>query len=206
MNYLAHFYFARQDAGLITGAFLGDYLKGSLNNETNKSLLLNANLPESTTDGIRLHRHIDAQFDQLELLDCFKRECPEGTRRYAGIFLDLYCDHLLCSRWREFSDKPVEIFEKEIVQTLRKSLCDVDSLIPGRAFLMINAFDQYQLLSNYYQKVVIERAIDRIGQRLKMSKLDNVLEPLWALTSEIDNNFDNLINQMQNKVDQYLKA
>lgn len=205
MNYLAHFYLAQQSPGLLTGAFLGDYIKGSLNNESNLHRLSEKNLPVDTKLGIRLHRHIDAQFDCLEFLEPFKANCPKGTRRYSGIFLDLYCDHLLCNRWDSFSQKPIDQFESEVVKLLKRTISEENLAINPRAFLMLNAFENHSLLSAYKSRTVIERSIERIGQRLSVTGLDGLLAPLWKITSDIDETFEQIIHQMQLRVERFLE-
>ena len=53
MNYLAHFALAGPETGLLVGGFLGDYIKGRLENRFSPEI----------ERGIRLHRAIDQYTD-----------------------------------------------------------------------------------------------------------------------------------------------
>ncbi len=205
MNYLAHFYFAQHDDGLVVGALLGDFIKGTLQSATNHRALAHPLLPTNTLQGIQLHRHIDAQFDQLPLLENFKQRCPNGLRRYSGIFLDLYCDYQLSRQWQTISDRDFSDFESDIVYTLKQAR----NAAPKNAQRLINAFESHRLLSSYHDREVIEKILARIGNRLKGDSLNNAplnetLAPLWELTETIESNFEQIMIDMQKNVDAFL--
>ena len=200
MNYLAHFFLSHQNDGQILGAFLGDFVKGPLTNSKNQQLLRQTQFPNNLEKGIRLHRHIDANFDALPIFDKFKNQCPRGLRRYSGIFIDLYCDYLLCEQWNSFTPKPIEEFESLVVKTLKK----YKHVIPARSHRLIDAFDEHHLLQRYKNRHMVESVLERIGQRLKLEEFDKTLAPLWELTNSIDLQFDQLMEDMQKVVQRFL--
>lgn len=202
MNYLAHFFLSHQDDGQILGAFLGDFVKGPLSNSKNQQLLKQTQLPNNLEMGIRLHRHIDANFDALPIFDNFKNQCPNGLRRYSGIFIDLYCDYLLCAQWNSFAAKPIQEFESLVVKTLK----NYQHKIPERSHRLINVFDEHHLLQRYKNQHTVEAVLERIGQRLSLDEFDKTLAPLWKLTDSIDLEFDRVMKDMQKVVQRFLEC
>ena len=73
----------------MVGGFLGDYIKGRLENRFSLEI----------ERGIRLHRAIDQYADSHPTVkDSYERLDPK-FRRYAGIITDIVFDHLLALNW-----------------------------------------------------------------------------------------------------------
>lgn len=89
MNHLAHFVLAPDDDQARTGTWLGDFVRGSD---------LSA-WPATIEQAIRLHRRIDSFTDTHAVTLDARRGLPAPLRRYAGILLDVYFDHLLIRDW-----------------------------------------------------------------------------------------------------------
>ena len=92
MNYLAHLLLSGPDRDMQVGGLLGDFVKGPLKGE----------LPTRVEQGIRLHRHIDTLTDGHPAFMAATRRLPGEWRRYRGILLDIYFDHLLACRWGHY--------------------------------------------------------------------------------------------------------
>ena len=78
------------------GALLGDFAFGRqglerFGREAHREILLHR----------RIDRHTDTHPEVLALRACF----ADGTRRFAGIALDVYVDHLLARDWPRWSRK-----------------------------------------------------------------------------------------------------
>ena len=93
MNYIAHIHLAKHTHTSLVGNFLGDFIKGNALDD----------LPLNLQHGIRLHRHIDVYTDSHPIVLALKSDFPKSIRRYAGIVLDVYFDHLLIQHWQKFS-------------------------------------------------------------------------------------------------------
>ncbi len=108
MNYLAHLYLADDTGTSPAGSVLGDAVKGRLRGDYPPALEL----------GIRLHRRIDSFTDAHPVVRdaCARFEAP--YRRYAGILLDIYFDHLLARQWEDFHPQPLAIFSQHISATI----------------------------------------------------------------------------------------
>lgn len=100
MNFLAHLWLADQSGTSLAGSVLGDVVRGAD---------LSA-YPAAIAEGIRLHRRVDARTDRHPLLQPLREGFAPGSRRYAGIVLDLAADHALVQRWPELHPQPLEGF------------------------------------------------------------------------------------------------
>uniref|UniRef100_C6DYF2 DUF479 domain-containing protein n=1 Tax=Geobacter sp. (strain M21) TaxID=443144 RepID=C6DYF2_GEOSM len=102
MNYLFHLYLSGDDPDILTGNFMGDFVKGPLDGR----------FPPPLTRGIQLHRRIDS----------FAQKDPHFTRSrqtlsphfglYRGILVDLYYDHFLAASWDSLTQEPLPRFLK----------------------------------------------------------------------------------------------
>ena len=92
MNFLGHFYTSADDPAVMAGSFLGDFLKGSVEDH-----------PPELSRGLRLHRAVDAIGDRLQGFRDTCRLLRPSCDRYARVVADIVGDHLLASSWRKFA-------------------------------------------------------------------------------------------------------
>ncbi len=151
MNYLAHFQLAQDsDAGLL-GALLGEYVKGPLQGAW----------PADWEQGIRLHRRIDAFTDQHSSRLQFAEAVPAEYRRYAGIVLDVYCDHLLSLHWSRFDSQPLEVFAARVYALLERHMAQLSPPAARMARRLI----EHDVLCIYSEWNTVSGALARIGER-----------------------------------------
>lgn len=100
MNFLAHLWLADRSRTSLAGAILGDVVRGA-----DLSMY-----PDEIALGIRLHRRVDAATDRHPLMQAARSRFAPGERRYAGIVLDLACDHALARDWPLHCEEPLEDF------------------------------------------------------------------------------------------------
>lgn len=155
MNHLAHFDLASPDAGLIVGALLADYRKGPVE----------AGLPAAVAAGVRLHRRIDGFTDWHPRVRALRRLFDGPARRLAGIALDLHFDRLLVRHWARFHDGGLADFAQGIYAVLDAHA----ALLPpaGRAYA--ERLCTHDLLCRYGDAAVVDAALERIGERLRMA-------------------------------------
>ena len=97
MNYLAHLYLSGDDADIMFGNVIGDFVKGRIPDS----------YPPRIRDGIRLHRRIDV-FAQHHTL--FRRSIQRLAPHYGlyrGILVDLFYDHFLAVEWEQLAGEPL---------------------------------------------------------------------------------------------------
>ncbi len=102
MNYLAHILLSGSDGGVRVGNFIGDAVKGNAYKD----------YPQAICRGVKLHRTIDAYTDSHPAIREAVRTLSPHFGRYSGVVLDIYFDHLLASRFGEFSDVPLRRFTR----------------------------------------------------------------------------------------------
>lgn len=104
MNYLAHLYLSGEDEKIITGNFIGDYVKG-------KNYL---NYPGKIREGVLLHRKIDTFTDQHPRFREVKKLLRENFGLYSGIIADIFYDHLLARNWQNYAPVSLREFSKKV--------------------------------------------------------------------------------------------
>jgi acyl carrier protein phosphodiesterase len=153
MNYLAHCALAHGDEELVVGAFLGDFIKGRVQQ-----------LPGRVALGVRLHRRIDAITAwEPGIRQSVHRFGPQ-LRRTAGIFVDLAADHFLACDFERYYSAPLDRFSRGVYQTLDAHR----ALLPDDGRRLLDHMQRTDLLTAYRDIDVLARACLRIGERLAM--------------------------------------
>ncbi|MFA5938116.1 MAG: ACP phosphodiesterase [Sinimarinibacterium sp.] len=153
MNFLAHLWLADGSRTSLAGAILGDVVRGAD---------LSA-YPNDIALGIRLHRRIDAATDRHPLMLAARSRFAPGERRYAGIVLDLACDHALSLDWPAHSPEPLTDF-------CRRAAAEVASAAPW--FVQAGARPPdaegfAALLQSYADEDGMTTALQRIARRMR---------------------------------------
>ncbi len=91
MNFLAHAVLAGDDPALIVGGVVGDWIKGPLPGA----------LPPDLARGVALHRAIDSHAETHPAFCRSRNRMSPARRRYAGVLVDIFYDHLLARDWAE---------------------------------------------------------------------------------------------------------
>jgi acyl carrier protein phosphodiesterase len=93
MNILAHLYLSGADEEILTGNFIGDFVKG-------RQIL---DYPDGIQQGITLHRSIDSFTDTNAIVRQSKTYVKQSFGKYAGIVIDIFYDHFLSVGWDNYS-------------------------------------------------------------------------------------------------------
>tara|TARA_R110002060_G_scaffold77775_2_gene89667 strand:- start:344 stop:943 length:600 start_codon:yes stop_codon:yes gene_type:complete len=153
MNYIAHLHLAKHTQTSLVGSFLGDFVKGSAF----------ADLPLNIQLGVRLHRQIDTFTDSHPRVVALKQDFPKPIRRYAGIAIDVYFDHLLLQHWQQFSapELPMHTLFKQFYRDLEQLNYEVSPHFTRvRAGLI-----SHQWLADYENLSACLRAMQTIEKR-----------------------------------------
>lgn len=94
MNFLAHALLAGNSPALVVGGVVGDWIKGPLP----------AGLPEDLARGVALHRAIDVFAETHPAFCASRARMSAGRRRYAGVLVDIFYDHLLARDWAQYCE------------------------------------------------------------------------------------------------------
>lgn len=153
MNFLAHLWLAGRSDIPFAGAILGDIVRGSD---------LSA-YPDAIATGIRQHRRIDMLTDSHPRIVALRAGFPQGVRRYAGILLDLACDHALALDWAQYEAEPLPEFCRRSAAAVAQD--QAWFLLAGARAPQADSFAE--LLLSYAEPQGIDHAIRRTAQRLR---------------------------------------
>lgn len=187
MNYLAHFHLARAHDDWLVGALLGDYVKGPLRGE----------LPAGWEEGIRLHRKIDAISDRHPLRGQLASALPPEWRRYAGIVLDVCCDHWLSQQWDTWHPQPLPQFAAEVYRVLQRH----HDTLPDSSRRFAQRLCDYDMLNGYRDWDAVPATLRRIGTRLRPGNpLLRASADLIAAAAPLRGGFSGFYRELQNEL------
>ena len=177
MNYLGHLLLAGDRPDDLLGNLMGDFVKGPIDGQ----------VPACYQPGVLLHRRVDSYTDGHASVCAVRRRFPPGSRRFSGIIVDLWFDHLLALRWDTLHDEPLESFAARVYDLLRERWGELPQRMQrGMAFTIRN-----DLLVSYRHTETVVRALDGIGRRLRRPvKLGAMAGPLVDGSLDVRREFD----------------
>ena len=176
MNHLAHLALAGEENPLIIGSFLGDFVKGRLDDR----------YPADITIGIRLHRAIDAFTDHHPTVRQATGRFDSPYRRYAGIITDVMFDHLLAQQWPRYYSTNLNDFSRQTLAVL----VDHPEHLPDAAHLMAQRMQSYNSLAGYGDLGFLDGALARLSARLtRDNPLNQAFDICVGLLPDIENDF-----------------
>ena len=181
MNFLAHCVLPElalpsAPTGLVVGGFLGDFLKGPVPEH----------LPAAISDGVRLHRRLDAFSNQHAAIRASCQRFPSSLRRIAPVFVDVLADHLLATRFDQYSPEPLTTFTARTYATLDAHRAHIPD--HGQRFLRHAA--AHDLFAAYAMPSTLAGAIASVAHRLGRGEVgDAVLHTIAASRSELLQDF-----------------
>lgn len=108
MNFLAHFFLARENPAWVAGNFLADYLQKPQQ----------ADLPAEVREGVALHIEIDRITDSHPVVREQVRLLQPSHGKYAPVILDVLFDYHLLHNWSRYSTEPFTEFEEAAYRAL----------------------------------------------------------------------------------------
>ncbi len=153
MNFLAHALLAGDDPALIVGGVVGDWIKGTLPGI----------LPADLVSGVTLHRAIDT-FDETNPHFCRSRSrISKQRRRYAGVLVDIFYDHLLALHWAELHQQPLQSYCASVYGLIKDRLHD----LPPDSHAALNMMAKEDWLSSYAHIESIADVLQRMSHRAR---------------------------------------
>jgi len=184
MNFLAHFYLARSDKGLIVGNLLANYALG-------KKYL---DYPENIQKGILLHRKIDSFTDTHPEMHKTKLRLREKYRKYAPVISDVYYDYFLGRNWNDYSDVSLKSFTQEIYNTLHEH----HTILPPRAQITLEYMARQDWLFHYSTYYGIEKALQGLSRRARFeNNMELAIGDLKSNEKNIEKEFRPFFQSLQ---------
>ncbi|WP_018609282.1 ACP phosphodiesterase [Uliginosibacterium gangwonense] len=153
MNWLAHLYLSEPTVAFRLGNLMPDLLAQPRWQD----------LPEAVQRGARCHQMIDAYTDAHAVVRRSIARIEPPLRRYGGILVDVFYDHLFLSRWSDYANQPFPAFENEIYHAIDHA----EPMIPADAASRLMRMRQHRWLGEYASLEGIEQTLHRIGARLR---------------------------------------
>lgn len=177
MNILAHALLAGSNDDVIVGSLLGDFVHGPVP----------TSLAPQVELGVRLHRAVDSYTDRHAQVAALRARFEPPFRRYAGILLDIWFDHLLAQHFAHWSRVPLHDYSTR----LRMLLHSREAELPAEMRRFLAYMDLNDLPAGYAQPATIERAIRGVGTRLsRANPLDQSMPVLQAQAPELQRGFE----------------
>lgn len=153
MNFLAHALLAGDAPALIVGGVVGDWIKGSLPGV----------LPDDLAKGVALHRAIDSFSESHPAFRRSRSRVSLGRRRYAGVLVDVFYDHLLARNWDAISDRPLDEYCEAVYRMIKDRLHELPASSHTALALMANE----DWLTSYAKIEGIADVLARMSRRAR---------------------------------------
>lgn len=151
MNYLFHLYLSGDDPDILTGNFMGDFVKGPLGDR----------FPARLHRGIELHRRIDSFAQKQPQFTRSRLRLDRAFGLYRGILVDVFYDHFLAASWSEFS-----------AESLPDYLARVRGIVEGRRLLLPERLQGIvpvifeSMIPSYLEVKGVGGALSRMSKRM----------------------------------------
>lgn len=188
MNYLAHIYLARQSDDAMIGALLGDFATADYAGKYT---------PEIEQE-IAIHRKVDSYTHSHPVVLAAKEQFEPGRRRFAGILLDMFYDHVLLANWSRYSDQPADALIARFYAALEARR----AILPERLQRMLPYMIGQDWLGSYHELAGVEVAAARVSQRLSRNGellragLEDLREHYVSLSAGFHKFFPDLIDHV----------
>jgi len=153
VNFLAHALLAGDDPALIVGGVVGDWIKGTLPGK----------LPPDLARGVALHRAIDTHAETHPAFCRSRARISASRRRYAGVLVDMFYDHLLASVWSIKHVQPLPEFCSDIYLHIERRMGD----LPEVAHPALHMMAREDWLSSYADIEGIADVLARMSRRAR---------------------------------------
>ena len=153
MNFLAHSLLVGDKPALIVGGVVGDWIKGTLPGA----------LPDDLAKGVALHRAIDCFAESHPAFNRSRARVSPARRRYAGVLVDIFYDHLLARNWAAIHGQPLHEYCESVYVLIRDRLHDLPA--SSHAGLALMAKEDW--LTSYAQIEGISDVLARMSRRAR---------------------------------------
>ncbi len=188
MNHFAHLVLAKPTVESTVGNLLGDFARG----------VDQASLPVAVRAGLLNHRAVDRFTDGHPLVLEMKRSFGARRRRFAGVALDIYFDHLLINHWGRFEQRGLE----DLIARLYQRMDEGQEMMPHDGMQRVTRhMIEYDWFGSYRDIDSVAEVIDRVAGRIRFpNDFDNAIEDLQRSHEMILQGFIEFYPQLQQHV------
>jgi acyl carrier protein phosphodiesterase len=165
VNFLAHAYLSFDQPKILVGNFIGDFVKGNLEDQFEREII----------HGIRLHREIDRFTDLHPVVKESQLLLKPVFFRYSSVITDMFFDYFLAKNWSTYHSIPLEKFSQEVYGVIEEYL----PLLPDKFKNAFKYMKNQNWLVAYGTEQGIQRALTGISNRTTFkSNLENATSHL----------------------------
>lgn len=197
MNWLAHTLLSEADIDFQLGNLLADLVRGVDRQAMSPAFLRGADC----------HRRIDAFTDSHPCVLRSRQRLGASYRRFSGVLMDLFYDHLLALNWDRYCPQPLQAFTAQFATGARRSTLP----LPSGARQTLQRILQQDLLASYREPDGVLMAVRRISMYLESRfkrtlALEHSLPAMLALQPELQGDFEEFFPQLQTHVSAWLQS
>lgn len=184
MNYLAHALLAAPGEDEMFGSLIADFHpRGAIDPA----------LPRGVRNGLALHRAVDVYTDAHPEVRAARALFEPPLRRYAGILLDIWFDHLLARDFDAHAPLGLHAFSRKV----QRLLLEREAELPPR----MDAFARYMRRNDmpeaYRDTATIERVLQGMSARMsRANPIAAALPELRARARPLQGHFERFFPQL----------
>jgi len=188
MNHFAHLVLAQPTVESTVGNLLGDFARG----------LDAGSLAPPVRAGLLNHRAVDRFTDSHPLVVEMRRSFSRARRRFAGIALDIYFDHLLIDYWDQLEQRSLE----PLISGFYRRMAAGQAMMPGQDMRRVTRrMIDYDWFGSYRELEAIATSLDRVAARIRFANsFANAIEDLQRNDTLIRQGFLEFYPQLQQHV------
>lgn len=137
----------------MVGGVIGDWIKGPLPGE----------LPGDLARGVALHRAIDVFAETHPAFRCSRARVSSERRRYAGVLVDIFYDHLMARDWARLHPETLNSYCANVYRQIAGRLDELPEAV--RHALALMAREDW--LQSYSELDGIADVLARMSRRAK---------------------------------------
>lgn len=193
MNFLAHALLAGDHPALVVGGVVGDWIKGPLP----------GSLPDDLSKGVALHRAIDSFAETHPAFRASRNSISPTRRRYAGILVDVFYDHLLARDWLVHHNQPLADYCQGVYRLIAEQLPH----LPEHSHPALRLMASEDWLSSYADIKGITDILVRMSRRPRQpNPLAGGEQELLADIEGFGQDFDDWLRDAQRFVRQWYET
>lgn len=112
--------------------------------------------------GARKHKQIDAFTDSHPVVKRSRSRIGPEYRRFSGVLVDVFYDHLLATRWNAYSPIVLDAFTSKFYADIESSSLE----LPSSARVTLDRIIRHDLLGSYRRIEGVERSLRRVSAYL----------------------------------------
>lgn len=152
MNWLAHVFLSEPDVEFRLGNLLADIVRGE---ELRR-------MSPAFQRGVDKHKQIDAFTDAHPVVKRSRARISTRFRRFSGVLVDVFYDHLLASDWDRYSPIVLDAFTARFYADIEARHIE----LPASARVTLDRIIRHDLLGSYRRIEGVERSLRRVSAYL----------------------------------------